>query len=374
MKRKLGCLGVVLFFALVCCAGPMTMSMSASSGSGGASSSVGAAAAGIPARMLTAYIAASEKVRSYRPQCEGMEWAVLAGVAKIESGHAAGHTVSARGDVRPRILGPRLDGSGAGGNTTAMPDTDRGRWDGDRAGERAVGPFQFLPSTFRAVAEDGNGDGRRDPHNVDDAALSAAVYLCGSGKGRDLTKRPQLEAAIGSYNHSSAYVTDVIGWISRYKSEGATPSVKQVKGAARTVVTAALGQRGVPYSWGGGTAKGPSYGLCCSPGGSSGDQIRGFDCSGLTTYAFAKAGIALPRTAAEQAGVGRRIPASAGVRALQPGDLVFFGYVPTENGTIHHVGIYLGKGQMINALRPGTKVRIDPVSVMPDYAGGARPW
>ncbi|QKV97305.1 C40 family peptidase [Streptomyces sp. NA02950] len=368
----MGCLGLVLFFALVCCAGPMAISMSQSSGSGSAASNAGAGPADIPARMFAAYVAGAENVRAYRPRCRGMTWPVLAGIAKIESGHASGRTVSANGDVRPRILGPKLDGSGAGGNTTAVRDTDHGRWDGDADFERAVGPFQFLPSTFRSVGKDGNKDRKKDPNNADDAALSAAVYLC--GKGRDLTQLRQLKAAIRSYNHSDAYVSDVMGWISRYKSTGSVASVKGVKGRARRVVAAALSQRGVPYSWGGGSAKGPSYGICCSPGGSSGERIRGFDCSGLTTYAYAKAGISLPRTAAAQAGVGRRIPASAGVKALQPGDLVFFGYVPTQDGTIHHVGIYLGNGKMINALRPGAKVQVDPVSVMPDFAGGARPW
>ncbi|MBL1120266.1 bifunctional lytic transglycosylase/C40 family peptidase [Streptomyces sp. 110] len=367
----MGCLGVTLFFALVCCAGPLMMSMSASSGSGGTTANA-AAAADIPARMLTAYIAAAEGVQSYRAGCRGMQWQILAGIAKVESGHAVGRTVRSDGEVRPRILGPGLDGSGAGGNTTPVPDTDHGRWDGDPDGERAVGPFQFLPATFRTVGKDGNNDGVKDPHNVDDAALSAAVYLC--GKGRDLTQRQQLETAIRSYNHSAAYVADVMGWISRYKTTSSAASIKGVTGKARTVLAAALSQRGKPYSWGGGSVNGPSHGICCSPGGSSGEHIRGFDCSGLASYAYAQAGITLPRTAAAQAGVGRRIPASAGVKALRPGDLVFFGYVPTADGTIHHVGIYLGNGKMINALRPGTKVRVDPVSVMSDYAGGARPW
>ncbi len=100
--------------------------------------------------------------------------------------------------------------------------------------------------------------------------------------------------------------------------------------------------------------------------------MNGFDCSGLTLYAYAQVGINLPRTAAAQAGVGTRIPASEGVDRLMPGDLVFFGYSPTNDSTIHHVGLYLGDGQMINAPRPGKPVRIDPVTALPDYAGGAR--
>ncbi|MCD9899732.1 NlpC/P60 family protein [Streptomyces sp. MT29] len=127
----------------------------------------------------------------------------------------------------------------------------------------------------------------------------------------------------------------------------------------------------VPYSWGGGNAGGKSRGVCCSPGGQDGRQVVGFDVSGLTVYAFARAGVRLPRLAADQAGVGTRIPASAGYKALKPGDLVFFGYIPTRHSSIYHVGIYLGDGQMINAPRPGKPVRIDPVSSMGGFAGGA---
>ncbi|MGW2827430.1 C40 family peptidase, partial [Streptomyces sp. NPDC001443] len=140
----------------------------------------------------------------------------------------------------------------------------------------------------------------------------------------------------------------------------------------RTVLEAALSQQGVPYSWGGGNADGASYGICCSPSGKSGTTIKGFDCSGLTLYAYARAGIQLPRTAAAQAGTGRRIPASLGTSALKAGDLVFYATAPGHDATIHHVGIYLGNGQMINAPRPGTVVRLDAVNTMPGYAGGAR--
>ncbi|MFH8627525.1 NlpC/P60 family protein [Streptomyces vietnamensis] len=326
---------------------------------------------GIPARMLTAYQNAATRLPREIPSCKGMRWAVLAGIARIESNHASGHTITDRGDITPRILGPVLDGSGAGGNHTAFPDTDGGRWDGTATSERAVGPFQFLPSTWNGSGRDANDDHVTDPHNADDAALGAAVYLCGNG--RDLDDRDQLRAAIFQYNHSTAYVNDVLGWIDRYSqlATGAIPIGQRPTGTARTVIDTALAQTGTPYSWGGGNANGPSTGICCSPSGKSGVHIRGFDCSGLTLYAYAQAGITLPRTAAEQAGVGRRIPASAGIRALRPGDLVFFAFDPTRNSTIHHVAIYLGNGQMINAPRPGTQVRTE--ALWDDgFAGGTR--
>ncbi|MFG3517533.1 C40 family peptidase [Streptomyces bobili] len=365
----------LLMFAAVCCAAPVGNAISAyvalktgAQEDGGIAE--GGSAADIPSRMLTAYKKAAAQVGKYVPKCQGMGWPILAGIAKVESHHAIGRNISDNGDIRPKIYGVLLNGSGAGGNTTVFPDTDNGRWDGTASGERAVGPFQFLPSTWEGAGEDANGDKTADPHNAEDAALGAAVYLCGNG--RDLTKRAQLKAAILQYNHSDEYVANVLGWIDQYTAAAKDPDLKKVTGKVRTVIETALAQRGVPYSWGGGNASGMSYGICCSPNGSSGTSIKGFDCSGLTQYAYARAGISLPRVAADQAGVGRRIPASLGTLALKPGDLVFFATAPGRDSTIHHVGIYLGSGQMVNAPRPGTVVRLDAVNTMSGYAGGAR--
>ncbi|GAA2767495.1 hypothetical protein GCM10010103_65370 [Streptomyces paradoxus] len=370
-----GCVGVLLLFAAVCCAAPVGNAISAyvalktaAQDNGGIAE--GGSAADIPPRMLTAYKKAAQHVSKHVPKCQGMRWPILAGIAKVESNHAAGRNIAASGDIRPKIYGVLLNGSGAGGNTTVFPDTDGGKWDGTAQGERAVGPFQFLPATWSSVGKDAGGDKVADPHNADDAALGAAIYLCGDG--RDLTKRAQLRSAIFQYNHSGEYVANVLGWIDQYTAAAKDPDLKNVSGKVRTVINAALAQRGVPYSWGGGNASGTSYGICCSPSGKSGTNIKGFDCSGLTTYAYAKAGIRLPRTAAAQAGVGQRIPASLGTSALKPGDLVFYAYAPGHDSTIYHVGIYVGNGQMINAPRPGTVVRPDAVSAMSGFAGGAR--
>ncbi|MFF4755255.1 C40 family peptidase [Streptomyces sp. NPDC002514] len=365
----------LLMFAAVCCAAPAANTVSAyvalkASAQDDGGIAGGGSPADIPARMLTAYKKAVQQVRTYVPKCQGVRWPVLAGIAKVESNHAIGRNIADNGDIRPKIYGVLLDGSGQGGNTTAAPDTDEGKWDGTANGERAVGPFQFLPSTWKSTGKDANRDKTADPHNADDAALGAAVYLC--GHGRDLTKRSQLKAAILQYNHSNEYVASVLGWIDQYTQAARNPDLKNVTGKVRTVIEAALSQRGVPYSWGGGNANGTSYGSCCSPSGKSGASIKGFDCSGLTVYAYARAGISLPRTAAAQAGAGHRIPASLGTGVLRPGDLVFYAYAPGRDSTIYHVGIYTGSGQMINAARPGTVVRLDSVNAVSGYAGGVR--
>ncbi|GAA2349602.1 NlpC/P60 family protein [Streptomyces kunmingensis] len=367
----------MLLALTVCCLAPLSGAAAKLAALQQSQADTGLAKAGssadIPPRMLQAYKNAVQHTGSAAPKCRGMRWPILAAIAKVESNHAVGRTISSGGDIRPHIYGVLLNGSGQGGNTTTVTDTDGGKWDGQNNGERAIGPFQFLPATWESTGQDGNDDGAKDPHNADDAALAAAAYLC--GHGRNLAKSTQLRAAILQYNHSTAYVANVTTWISQYTAAaraGRSASLNGVTGKARTVLKAALSQQGVPYAWGGGNERGPSRGGCCSPNGVSGASTRGFDCSGLTMFAFAHAGIHLPRTAAAQAGRGHRIPASAGQDALQPGDLVFFGYAPGRDSTIYHVGIYLGGGQMVNAARPGTAVRLDPIDAMPGYAGGAR--
>ncbi|MEU9286426.1 bifunctional lytic transglycosylase/C40 family peptidase [Streptomyces sp. NPDC048275] len=372
-KAKWGCVVGMLLFAAVCCAAPVGNAISAyvaltAQDDGGIAE--GGSAADIPPRMLAAYKKAVQQVGKYVPKCRGMRWPVLAGIAKVESNHGVGRNIAGNGDIRPKIYGVLLNGSGAGGNTTVFKDTDGGKWDGTSQGERAVGPFQFLPSTWEGVGTDAGGDKIADPHNADDAALGAAIYLCGNG--RDLTKRAQLKAAILQYNQSGEYVANVLGWIDQYTAAAKDSELKNVTGKVRTVIEAALSQRGVLYSWGGGNANGKSTGSCCSPSGKSGTGIKGFDCSGLTQYAYARAGISLPRVASAQAGVGQRIPASLGTLALKPGDLVFYATAPGRDATIYHVGIYVGSGQMVNAPKPGTVVRLDGVNTMSGFAGGAR--
>ena len=108
---------------------------------------------------------------------------MLAGIGRIESNHGLfGGSVtrfSAAGTVSPRITGPPLDGNGV----ASIADSDGGRWDGDVTWDRAVGPMQFIPTTWRSLGRDGNGDRIADPNNLFDAAVSAAGYLCLGGDG-----------------------------------------------------------------------------------------------------------------------------------------------------------------------------------------------
>ena len=159
----------------------------------------------IPLVSIEAYGNAAEIQRQQHPEC-GITWTTLAGIAGVESKHGQyrGARIAPNGDVSPEIRGVPLDGTA--GNAK-IPDTDGGRLDGDTALDRAMGPFQFIPATWERFGVDANGDGVVDVDNIDDAALSAARYLCVSGG--DLTTPEGWEKAVKVYNNSMQYVLDV---------------------------------------------------------------------------------------------------------------------------------------------------------------------
>jgi hypothetical protein len=174
--------------------------------------SPGGSVAGIPATLYSAYQNATLKLAASQPQCR-LPATLLAAIGKVESDHARGGRVDASGTTAPPIIGLRLDGSPG---LAAIRDTDGGAYDGDVTWDRAVGPMQFIPGTWRRWASDGNSDGRSDPHNVHDAAVAAGRYLCAGG--RDLSTPGGLRAGVLSYNHSEHYLNTVQKWMDVYRT------------------------------------------------------------------------------------------------------------------------------------------------------------
>ncbi|MEU5555992.1 lytic transglycosylase domain-containing protein [Streptomyces globisporus] len=170
----------------------------------------GRAEAGIPASILAAYKQAERTVATTDPSCR-LPWQLLAAIGKVESGQARGGRVDSNGTASPRILGPALNGQGF----ALIKDTDGGAYDGDAVHDRAVGPMQFIPSTWASWGQDANGDGRKDPNNIYDAALAAGRYLCAND--RDLALAADLDQAVLSYNRSTEYLRTVRSWFSYYQ-------------------------------------------------------------------------------------------------------------------------------------------------------------
>jgi cell wall-associated NlpC family hydrolase len=256
---------------------------------GGAGVSLGEGAsvqvAGIPPEYLQLFQAAGARY--------DMPWAVLAGIGKVEcdDGQDPDPSCTQEGSVNY---------AGAGG------------------------PMQFLASTWAIYAVDGNGDGRADRWNPADAIFTAASYLRASGAPKELQR------AIFAYNHSTAYVEDVLRWAATYEREA-----QPIEGHAGGALSFALAQIGVPYLWGG-------------------ESRSGYDCSGLVQAAYRAAGISIPRISQEQFNAAPHLPAGA---QLEPGDLVFFG--PSSKDATH-VGMVVRPGEMVDAPHPGTVVRTEP--------------
>jgi peptidoglycan DL-endopeptidase RipA len=134
--------------------------------------------------------------------------------------------------------------------------------------------------------------------------------------------------------------------------------------AVQTAIAAAKRQMGLPYSWGGGNAGGPTYGIPPDT------RIYGFDCSGLTEYAYAQAGIRIGGTSREQYNRYRNQTVARG--DLQPGDLVFWGSGSSYT-SIYHVALYIGGGQVVQAPQSGDVVKISTMWFGSDYYGAVRP-
>lgn len=166
-----------------------------------------AATSGIPAAALAAYQRAATVIDNADTSCH-IPWQLIAAIGRVESDHgrADGNTLTSKGISTPGIFGPVLNGRNG---TTRIVDTDGGALDGDTRYDRAVGPMQFIPSTWSIVAVDADGDGKRNPQDINDASLATAVYLCSGTE--NLATTPGQRTAVYRYNHSWSYVRTVLG-------------------------------------------------------------------------------------------------------------------------------------------------------------------
>jgi hypothetical protein len=236
----------------------------------------------LPARVLLAYRNAADDLRRSDPACH-LPWSLLAGIGQVESGQASNGAIDRKGHTLNPILGPVLNGVG---DVAAIPDTDGGRWDGDTTWDRAVGPMQFIPSSWQVWGRDGDGDGQADPSDVDDAAMATASYLCAGD--RDLRDEKDRRSAVFSYNHSWDYVDLVLAWADAYAT--GVPLTTDL-------LPAADGGRGRP-SGGERAGEGPSAVLALPAPGATQQPATGGDASG----SGGDAGSAAPPSAAPAEG------------------------------------------------------------------------
>lgn len=170
---------------------------------------------GISEIALNAYGEATLRIGKEQPACR-LGWTTLAGIGGIESGHGTNdfRYLLPDGRTSEPILGPALDGTD--GTAAIRATEESAKWHGDAKWDHAVGPMQFIPSTWAKWQSDGDRDGVKDPNNIFDAAYAAGRYLCASGS--DLTTGEGWTRAIFSYNHSDDYVRSVLSYANAYGS------------------------------------------------------------------------------------------------------------------------------------------------------------
>jgi hypothetical protein len=160
---------------------------------------------GIPLTAVDAYKRAAAREAKLNPTC-GIPWTLVAAIGRVESDHGRFNHAILRvdGTSLPKVIGIALDGT----RSALIPDTDHGLLDGDPVYDRAIGPMQFIPSTWARYGVDGNDDKIIDPFNIYDAAAATAHYLCAAGK--DLHDAAGMARAVFSYNHLDSYVAAVL--------------------------------------------------------------------------------------------------------------------------------------------------------------------
>nr|BEK66777.1 transglycosylase TgdA [Kitasatospora purpeofusca] len=237
-----------------------------------------------------------------------------------------------------------------------------------RSGVGAEGLAQFMPGTWAAYGTDGNNDGRKDPWEPLDAIASAATFDCALAAyvakvpgDRQSNMLAAYNAGPGAvtkyqgvppYRETQGYVRNILATSRSFAAPAAPGAPVEVSAQSAGAIYFAQGKLGTPYLWGGDGLE---------------SQNGRFDCSGLTRAAFESVGIILPRVANDQWYAGPHPSRDQ----LRPGDLVFWATDLTDPRSIHHVGIYVGGGYMINAPHTGAVIRYDKIDTK-EYIGATR--
>jgi len=284
----------------------------------------------IPLRAMTGYAKATVSLTKEIPGCH-LSWVTLAAVGKVTSDHG-------------RVSGGHLGANGVMDKSLGTVEV-RDFYNKVVSTANASGPMQLSPALWAKYKTSASG-AKPDPQNIDDAALTTGRALCADG--HDLSQGQTWWDTVAELQSAPLFLHRTLATVNVYGTVG--QGAQAPNPAVLSAVNFAIDKIGLPYVWG---------------GNGTGGADPGFDCSGLTTAAYGSAGVKLMRTADTQ------FRSVAHVTDPQLGDLIFFGEPATK---IHHVGLYIGNQQMIDAPQTGQAVQVHQYHKQgDDYAGAGRP-
>lgn len=175
----------------------------------------------VPSAATAAYQRAESVMAEADPSCR-LRWTLVAAIGQVVSDHGqrGDRSITAKGVVRPALVGPVVRNQAG----RRLSDTDAGKFDADERFDRAVGPMLLAPTTWSSVGVDGDGDGRRDPQDLDDAALAVAVLVCAGD--HDLRKPDQLREALARVNDDRRFVSAVVDVYGSFTDQLAADAVR----------------------------------------------------------------------------------------------------------------------------------------------------
>jgi cell wall-associated NlpC family hydrolase len=284
----------------------------------------------IPLRAMTGYARATVTLTKEIPGCH-LSWVTLAAIGKVTSDHG-------------RAQGGHVADTGAMDKALGTIEV-RDFYNKVVSTANAAGPMQLSPAIWGKYKTSANGS-NPDVQNIDDAAVSTGRALCADG--HDLSQGQTWWDSVSALQSAPLFLHRTLATVNVYGTVGQGSAAPNA--AVLSAVNFAIDKIGLPYIWG---------------GNGTGGSDPGFDCSGLTTAAYASAGVKLMRTADTQ------YRSVSHVTEPQLGDLIFYGEPTTK---IHHVGLYIGNQQMIDAPQTGQAVQVHTYRKDgDDYAGAGRP-
>ena len=336
------------------------------------------AAAARAAKAAAASRAAKAKQAASRSAAERAA-AATAAASKAAAAKAAADRKAAQEAAAAKAAADKASRSRSAADRSAAARAAAGKAAAARAAARSAAALRAARQAAQRLAQQRKNNKTYYASCADaEAAGAAPIHRGAAGYRKGLDRNgngvacevlPDSAAKYGGGGGGSSSGSGGSGQSSSRSDQGSNSPGQWSDSKGEQAVQAALRWIGTPYSWGGGSSSGPTTGICGPDGAWNDCNIVGFDCSGLTSYAWAQVGVSIPAYSVYQYTLGQHV----GMGSLMPGDLMFYANNTSDPNSIHHVTMYIGNGQMVEAPYSGAYVHTTGADFGNGYIGATRP-